>query len=76
MNVKNKPKADAVFEGGGVRGIASAGAVEETECRQYKRQNLAGTSAGAIVASLLAARYTAKEIQGIIWSLKFQQLNA
>jgi NTE family protein len=55
-------KADAIFEGGGVRGIAFAGAVCCLEDRGYEFQRLAGTSAGAIMAALLAAGYTAKEL--------------
>jgi len=47
-------KADAVFEIGGVKGIGLVGAVYEVEKAGYEFENLAGTSAGAIVASLLA----------------------
>lgn len=45
-------KADAVFEGGGVKGIGLAGAVAVTEEAGYQFENVAGTSAGAIVAAL------------------------
>lgn len=55
-------KADAVFQGGGVRGIAFVGAVARVE-QKYDLQNLAGTSAGAIVAGLLAAGYNAAGIE-------------
>lgn len=56
-------KADAVFEGGGVKGIGLVGAVSEIEKAGYELENLAGTSAGAIVASLLAAGYSATELK-------------
>ncbi len=56
-------KADAVFEGGGVKGIGLVGAVSEIEKSGYQFENLAGTSAGAIVAGLLAVGYTASEIK-------------
>jgi NTE family protein len=56
-------KADAVFEGGGVKGIGLVGAVSEIEKSGYEFENLAGTSAGAIVAGLLAVGYTASEIK-------------
>jgi len=59
-------KADAVFEGGGVRAIAFAGAVCCFEEYGYKWQRVAGTSAGAIVAALLAAGYTGRELKQII----------
>jgi NTE family protein len=68
-------KADAVFEGGGVRGIAHAGALLEAEEEfGYEWQNVAGTSAGAIVAALVAAGHSAKRIRDIIWELDFSQL--
>ena len=50
-------KADAVFEGGGVKGIGLVGAVAVTEAHGFQFENVAGTSAGAIVAALIAARY-------------------
>ena len=58
------PEADAVFEGGGVKGIAFAGAIqaaEEAGVEEWK--NVAGTSAGAITAALLAVGYRAAEIR-------------
>ena len=56
-------KADAVFEGGGVKGIGLVGAISEIEKAGYIFENLAGTSAGAIVSSLLAVGYSAGEIK-------------
>lgn len=55
-------KIDAVFEGGGVKGIGLAGAIAKVESEGYVFENVAGTSAGAIVASLVAAGFTAEEI--------------
>jgi NTE family protein len=43
-------KVDAVFEGGGVKGIGFVGAVSEIEKSGYEFESLAGTSAGTIVA--------------------------
>lgn len=60
-------EADAVFEGGGVKGIAFAGAIhvaEEAGVREWK--NIAGTSAGAIAACLLAAGYHAADLDRIM----------
>ena len=69
------PYADAVFEGGGVRGIGHAGALLEAEENfGYEWKNVAGTSAGAIVAALVAAGYCATEIRDIIWDLDFVKL--
>lgn len=67
-------KLDAVFEGGGVKGIGLVGAVSVIEEDGYTFENVAGTSAGAIVASLIAAGYKAQEIKEIIESLDFKQL--
>jgi predicted acylesterase/phospholipase RssA len=43
-------KVDAVFEGGGVKGIGFVGAVSEIEKSGHEFESLAGTSAGTIVA--------------------------
>ena len=53
---------DLVFEGGGAKGIVFVGAMQEFESRGYTSRRLIGTSAGAITATLLAARYTAEEL--------------
>ena len=47
--------ADLVLEGGGVKGIALVGAISVLEERGYEFRRVAGTSAGAIVGSLVAA---------------------
>jgi len=65
------PKCDAVFEGGGVKGIGLVGAVSAIEKAGFKFVNLAGTSAGAIVASLLAVGYTGDEIGKILHKLNY-----
>ncbi|MGE6140854.1 patatin-like phospholipase family protein [Klebsiella pneumoniae] len=44
-----------VFEGGGVRGAAHAGAFEEAKKSGISFERLAGASAGSIVAALIAA---------------------
>ncbi|MCY6482898.1 patatin-like phospholipase family protein [Clostridium aestuarii] len=59
-------KIDAVFEGGGVKGIAFVGAICYLEEKGYRWQNCAGTSAGAIIAALLAVGYTGKEVKEVI----------
>lgn len=75
MNVDNKLIADAVFEGGGAKGIAYVGALEIFEQAGYTWQNLAGASAGAITAALLAVGYPAKEIRKILEQrIDYQQI--
>ncbi|MFB6465848.1 patatin-like phospholipase family protein [Cytobacillus sp. Hz8] len=53
---------DGVFSGGGIKGFALIGAYEEIEKRGYCFKRVAGTSAGAIIAALIAAKYTSREI--------------
>jgi len=65
--------ADAVIEGGGVKGIGLLGAICEAEKNGYKWRRLAGTSAGAIIASLLAAGYTAHELKKEILELNYKK---
>jgi NTE family protein len=64
-------KVDGVFEGGGMKAIGLAGAIGVVESKGFTWNRTAGTSSGAIIASLLAAGYTAKEIQSIIFNLDF-----
>ena len=73
MAVNQELKADAVFEGGGVKGIGLVGAVAIAEEKGYHWVNVAGTSAGAIVASLLAAGYTAQELKEVIQELDYKR---
>lgn len=70
---QNNLRADAVFEGGGVKGIGLIGAVAVAEEIGYHWVNLAGTSAGAIVAALLAAGYPAVELKEILAELDYRR---
>jgi NTE family protein len=57
-------RADAVFSGGGVKGIAFAGAIKAAEEAGYSEwERLAGSSAGAIAAMALAVGYDAGRIR-------------
>jgi len=73
MSEMKNQKADAVFEGGGVKGIGLVGAVAVAEERGYHWVNLAGTSAGAIVAALLAAGYRAAELKEVLQELDYNR---
>ena len=57
---------DGVFSGGGLKGFALVGAYQVLEEKGYRFQNVAGTSAGAILASFIAVGYTAKEIEKLL----------
>jgi NTE family protein len=52
---RGRLQADLVLEGGGVKGIALVGAIAVLEEHGYRFHRVAGTSAGAIVAALVAA---------------------
>jgi NTE family protein len=54
-------KADLVCEGGGVRGIGLVGAVQALAAAGYEFPRVAGSSAGAIVGSMVAALQVAGE---------------
>jgi NTE family protein len=66
QNISAPAKADAVFEGGGVKGVALAGSIAVAKSLGVQWQRVAGTSAGAITACLLAAGYTGEELIPIL----------
>jgi NTE family protein len=68
--------ADLALEGGGVKGIGLAGAVLALDEAGYRFERVAGTSAGAIAASLIASLTQAgrpmAELKGFIDGLQFK----
>jgi len=58
-------RADFVFEGGGVKGIGLSGAYRELTDRGYTAECVAGTSAGAINAALVACGFTGPEVEDV-----------
>jgi len=70
------PFHNLVLQGGGVKGIAYAGAFEQLQEKKILPQieRVAGTSAGAITATLIALRYTPEDIQNLILNdVQFQR---
>jgi NTE family protein len=71
-------QADLVLEGGGVKGIALVGAVTALADAGYSFPRVAGSSAGAVVASLTAALQSAGEplsrLTEIVGSLDYRRL--
>lgn len=63
--------ADAVFEGGGVLGLAFLGAVRFCSEVGIRWHGIAGTSAGAITASLLSADLNIDQLEQILAHLDF-----
>ncbi len=66
-----------VFEGAGIRGIAYCGALMELDERGYLHciDRVAGTSSGAITASLIAVGYSPDETYEIVGSTDFGKFN-
>ncbi|MGZ4528232.1 MAG: patatin-like phospholipase family protein [Mycobacterium sp.] len=61
MAAMSTARADLVCEGGGVRGIGLVGAVDALAAAGYRFPRVAGSSAGSVVASLVAALQVAGE---------------
>jgi len=68
-----KQYCDGVFMGGGVRGIGYAGAVKAFHDAGYEFKNVAGVSAGAIIASLVAAGYHGDELEQEMKKIEYKR---
>ena len=71
MDMPRYPFTNLVFEGGGVKGVAYVGALQVLEDRGIagRVDAVAGTSAGAITAALVAAGYSAAELKTTMMAL-------
>ena len=69
------PYKNLVFEGGGVKGVAYGGVFEVLEQKQITPQieAVAGTSAGAITATMMSLNYSAEEFLRIMMTLNFEK---
>lgn len=63
--------ADAVFEGGGIRGLAFLGALRCFSDLGIRWKNLAGSSAGALTAAFVAAGFSVDELEQALGELNF-----
>ncbi|MBW3584307.1 MAG: patatin-like phospholipase family protein [Cyanobacteria bacterium 0813] len=63
--------ADGVFEGGGVRGVAFLGALRCCSDLGIRWRKLAGTSAGAITAAVLATDLSIDDLEEILGQLDY-----
>ncbi len=68
-----KLDADLVLEGGGVKGIALAGAIAALEERGYQFHKVAGTSAGSLVGSLVAAGVGRERLREMMQTLDYHR---
>ncbi|GAB2573546.1 patatin-like phospholipase family protein [Gracilibacillus alcaliphilus] len=66
-------KIDGVFSGGGVKAFVFIGALEALEEKNIQFERVAGTSAGALFATFLAAGYTARELKDIFMKVSLEQ---
>jgi NTE family protein len=67
--------ADGVFSGGGIKGLAFAGALAGAEEAGYRDwHQLAGTSAGAITAMALAVGYDATALKKTLDDFQFSRI--
>jgi len=62
---------DAVLEGGGVKLMGHIGAIAAIEQKGFTPSNLAGTSAGAIVAAFRTAGYTTTQMRKLVSDMDF-----
>jgi NTE family protein len=74
---QSMPYTNLALEGGGVHGIAYAGAFKALEEKGIIKniEKIAGTSAGAIAGLAACLNYTAAEMDSVLMSLKFEKLN-
>jgi len=67
-----------IFQGGGIKGIAYIGALKEADKQKIFKlseiQKVAGTSAGAITASLLAVGYKVEDLEDYLRTLDFKEI--
>jgi predicted acylesterase/phospholipase RssA len=75
--VKNRPPDDPfqvvlILKGGGIKGLALVGAILELQ-NYYNFYGYVGTSAGAILAGLLALGYKPEELQTILMKTDFKR---
>jgi predicted acylesterase/phospholipase RssA len=69
--VKGEYPNSIILKGGGVKGLAFTGALLELEKYFWFDQHV-GTSAGAIAAALLAAKYTPEELRDVLLKKDFR----
>lgn len=67
-------KVNGVFEGGGIRGVALAGAAAAALDADLEFQQAVGTSAGSLVASLLAAGFDADDLADSVHQVHWPEL--
>ena len=70
----NRPKIGLVLSGGGAKGYAHVGVLEELEKAQIPIDYIGGTSMGAIVGGLYASGYSAKDLNRILHLIDLEDM--
>jgi len=70
--IESEKKTALILKGGGVKGLALVGSISVLSEYGYKFDAYVGTSAGAIVAGLLAVGTTPKELENILRRTTFK----
>jgi NTE family protein len=65
---------DGVFSGGGIKGFALIGAYQAIEAKGLRFKRVAGTSAGSLIATLIAAGFTSGQLMKIVNELNLKNL--
>lgn len=65
---------DGVFSGGGIKGFALVGGLQVLEEQGFVFQRIAGTSAGSILAALVTAGYSSKQIEQFLREIEISDL--
>lgn len=65
---------DGVFSGGGIKGFALVGGLQALEEKGFVFKRTAGTSAGSILAALVTAGYTSKQIEKLFLETDMRDL--
>lgn len=74
LEIELPPTTVWVFEGGGVKGVAFAGAIESMQDELANVKSVAGTSAGGLMAALVALGFKPDQIKDIMFSTNFSDL--
>lgn len=69
---ENRPSIGLALSGGGARGAAHAGVLQQLEALQIPIDCIAGTSIGAIIGGLYASGMSTEEIQAFIRRIDWQ----
>ncbi|MHB8064047.1 MAG: patatin-like phospholipase family protein [Ruminiclostridium sp.] len=67
----NSRPLNLVLSGGGIKGLAFVGALEELEKKYRYLGNVAGVSAGALIGALIGAGYTSRELIRLLKEFDF-----